>query len=59
MGCVAYADDIAIMTPSLHGLKVMIEICEEYAVEYDIKFNGQKSQWLYQRCHSFEKVLIC
>ena len=37
MGCVAYADAIAIMAPSLHGLKTMIEICEEYAVEYNIK----------------------
>ena len=46
MGCVAYADDIAIMAPSLHGLKAMIEICEEYAVEYNIKFNGQKSQFM-------------
>ena len=24
MGCVAYADDIALMAPSLHGLKAMI-----------------------------------
>ena len=46
MGCVAYADDIAIMAPSLRGLKAMIEICEEYAVEYNIKFNGQKSQFM-------------
>ena len=102
MGCVAYADDIAIMAPSLHGLKARIEICEKYAVEYNIKFNGQKSQFmtftgrdyrkatgniticgdaiqdtdkviylgvklsnkdrykrLYQRCHSFGKVLTC
>ena len=27
-------------------LKAMIEICEEYAVEYNIKFNGQKSQFM-------------
>ena len=32
---------LAIMALSLHGLKAMVEICEEYAVEYDIKFNGQ------------------
>ena len=45
-GQLFHADDIAIVTPSLHGLKAMIEICEEYAVEYNIKFSGQKSQFM-------------
>ena len=44
VGCVSYADDIIILCASLYGLKQMIKICESYALEYKIKFNGSKSK---------------
>ena len=43
-GALAYADDITLLCPSVSALKEMINICTNYAVEYDIKFNGSKSQ---------------
>ena len=62
-GGVAYADDIAILAPSLHGRDEMVEICEEYAVEYDIKCNGQKSKFMTftgRDCHKVTgNVTIC
>ena len=44
MGCVAYADDVILLCGSLYGLKQQIKICENYADEYKLKFNGEKSK---------------
>ena len=44
VGCIAYADDILILTASLYSLKKMINICEQYAKEFQVKFNGNKSK---------------
>ena len=42
-GAFAYADDLARVSPSLSGLRQMLQICEQYAMEYSIvcqiKFN--------------------
>ena len=46
IGALGYADDIVLLCPSLSGLKDMIQICEEYAKEHNILFNGKKSKYL-------------
>ena len=46
IGCVSYADDLVLLAPNLTALRGMIKICEDYAIEYKIKFNGTKSQLL-------------
>ena len=38
-GAFGYADDIALVAPSISGLRKMISICEVYAEEYHILFN--------------------
>ena len=43
-GAFAYADDLALVSPSLNGLHQMIQICEQYAMEYSIVFNPVKSK---------------
>ena len=45
-GAVGYADDIILLCPTLSGLKEMITICENYALEHNILFNGSKSKLL-------------
>ena len=45
-GCIGYADDITLLTPTRSGLKVLIDICEKYAHEYCVNFNGTKSRYL-------------
>ena len=37
-----YADDLALLCPSQRGLQELLEICEKYAHEHDIKFNTKK-----------------
>ena len=45
-GCLAYADDLTILAPSKKGLQLMIQTCEVFAKDFDIRFNGTKSQFL-------------
>ena len=39
----AYADDIAILAPSIASLNKLIKICEKYSIEYQLEFNPAKS----------------
>ena len=45
-GAFRYTDDIALVSPSIYGLKKMITICESYAQDYHITFNPAKSKLL-------------
>ena len=44
VGCLFYADDIVLFTPSCHGLQRLVNICEWFDVTWDIKFNPAESQ---------------
>ena len=48
-GALAYADDITLLSPSMSGLRTLSKVCEEYATEFDVTFNGKKSQLLFFR----------
>ena len=42
-----YADDMAILAPSLKGLKSLLDACNDYCLEWDICLNSKKSKLLY------------
>lgn len=46
VGGLGYADDLELLAPSLKGLQIMVHVCEAYAREYDVTFNGAKSLFL-------------
>ena len=46
-GCVAYADDVILLSPSRQALCKQIDIIEKFAIEYSVKFNGSKSKLMY------------
>ena len=46
VGALGYADDLILLSPTVYGLEVMIIICENYAKEHSILFNGNKSKYL-------------
>ena len=46
-GAFGYADDVALVAPSLYSLKYMIAICEEFPKKHQITFNPTKSKLLY------------
>ena len=45
-GAFGYADDIALVEPSLHCLKEMISVCKRYVNKDSISFNPSKSKLL-------------
>ena len=46
VGALGYADDIILLCPTAYGLMKMIKICEDYANEHSILFNGKKSKFM-------------
>ncbi len=38
----AYADDLAILSPTCNALKKMMTICEQYALKFSLSFNPDK-----------------
>jgi len=42
-GCLLYAYDIILLAHSLNAMRIMLDICDEFAVDSDIKFNSSKS----------------
>jgi Reverse transcriptase (RNA-dependent DNA polymerase) len=43
----AYADDIVLSAPSAQSLRCLLAVCEQYASEYDMQFNVDKSKCMY------------
>ena len=39
-----YADDMALVAPSLRGLQSLLSACERYCIEWDISLNHKKSK---------------
>ena len=44
-----YADDLVLIFPSTYGLKKLLEVCENYGIEFDVKFNSKKSAIMFFR----------
>ena len=45
-GCLEYADDVVLLSPTVDALENMLKICEKYSVDFSIKFNTSKSKLL-------------
>ena len=42
-GCLLFADDIVLLSHSVPAMRRMMQICDEFAVDFDVKFNSTKS----------------
>ncbi len=49
IGALVFADDLNMLTLTLSGLKIVIDVCEKYDNEFNIKFNGSKIIYFYLR----------
>ena len=54
-GAFGYADDIALLSPTIYGLRKMISICEKYAVDFHITFNPIKSKLI---CYNIDSSSV-
>ena len=43
VGALANADDVTLVAPSRSGIRTLINVCEQFALDNDITFNGTKS----------------
>ena len=52
LAALIYADDVAILAPSVKGLCILLNACNDYCIEWDICLNARKSKLLYfgKRC---------
>ena len=52
MAAILYADDMALLAPSIKGLQLLLDHCSAYCKEWDICLNTKKSKVLYfdKRC---------
>ena len=57
VGALGYADDLILLCPTVVGLNKMIKICEEYANEHDILFNGKKSKYLIFGPYNYNSIV--
>ena len=53
---VMYADDIALISPSVKGLQQLLNTCEQYGIDFGIKFNPNKSQIFIVRSKSHKNL---
>ena len=44
IGSILFADDLALLSPSLSSLQQMIDICRAYCQKYYLQFNAKKSK---------------
>jgi len=42
-GCMLYADDIMLISHTMSSTHVMLQVCDNFASEYDLKLNNVKS----------------
>ena len=43
LGCILYADDLLLLSPSVTGLQAMLDKCSEVAKVLSLEFNAEKS----------------
>ena len=46
VGALGFADDLILICPTESGIQKMLKICESYAADHDLVFNGAKSKLL-------------
>jgi len=42
-GCLLYANDILLLSHSVQTMRYILDVCDSYAIDYDVKFNCEKS----------------
>ena len=58
VGALGYADDLILLCPSVSGMRKMIKVCEDYANDHSILFNGKKSKYLIFGNYNYNPKLI-
>ena len=52
-------NDILLITPTVHAMHIMLRVCDKFADDFDMKFNGGKSFAMRLGNVSMKNVLHC
>jgi hypothetical protein len=44
LAALGYADDIVLLAPTVRAMRVLLNICDDFAAKYDVVFNASKSK---------------
>ena len=55
VGCLCYADDLAVLAPAAYALRRMLKICSEFAAERNLVFNAGKTQLI---CFCWHRTIV-
>ena len=58
VGALAYADNVTLVAPIRSGIPTLINVCEQFALDYDITFNGTKSQLMFLKVDFLMFLLV-
>ena len=47
LACIFYADDVALLSPTVVGMQSMIDICASYSQEYALSYNFKKTKTVF------------
>ena len=47
LACIFYADDVALLSPTVTGMQTMIDICASYAKENGLSYNFKKTKTIF------------
>ena len=50
VGALGYADDVTLLSPTVSGMNLMLDICEKFGEEYDVSFNPDKTKFIHVKC---------
>ena len=51
-----YADDLAIISPSSAGFQELLNVCSDYGLKFDVRYNAKKSVVLICRCKGYKDL---
>ena len=46
-GALGYADDVILLSPTVNGMKCMLQVCTNYGKEYNVLFNPEKTKLIH------------
>ena len=57
-GALGYADDLTLLAPTISGLSSMIEECEKFGNEYNVKYNPDKTMCMHFSKKSNDNLVV-
>jgi hypothetical protein len=45
-GALSNADDLVLLAPTASAMRRMLAVCEDYAAEFQVSFNADKTKWM-------------